>query len=106
MTHTCAMMWLKNLLLELGFKQPGPIPIFCNNQFVIYIAQNHVFHVRTKHIDVHCHLIRNMWTKKVISLLFTLSSKQLADLFNKAASPKVFSILYSKLTTIDIYAPA
>lgn len=38
------MMWLKNLLLELGFKQPRLILMFCDNQSDIHIAQNHMFY--------------------------------------------------------------
>ena len=44
-THTtCEMVWLKNLLMEFGFKLPGAMPMHCDNQSVIYIAQNPVFH--------------------------------------------------------------
>jgi len=69
MTHTaCEMMWLKNLMLELGFRQYGPMPMYCDNHSAIYIAQNPVFHKKTKHIKVDCHLIRDAWTKKVVSL--------------------------------------
>jgi len=36
MAHTtCEMIWLKNMLLEFGL-----LPMFCDNQSVIYIAQN------------------------------------------------------------------
>ena len=59
----------------------------------------------TKHIEVNCHLVRDVCTKKVVSLPLNPSSKQLADLLTKAASPKVFSILCSKLGMIDIYVP-
>jgi len=32
MAHTaCEMIWLKNLLLELDFRQPEPMRMFCNN---------------------------------------------------------------------------
>ena len=65
-----------------------------------------MFHHRTKFIEVDCHLVRDAWTKKVVVLPFTPSSKQLADILTKAASPKVFSILCSKLGMIDIYDPA
>jgi len=107
MVHTtCEMMWLKNLLLEFGFRHLGYMSMFCDNQSTIYIAQNQEFHEKTKHIEVDCHLVRDAWTKKVISLPFTPSSKQLADLLTKAASPKVLSILCSNLGTVDIYAPA
>jgi len=45
MTHTSSeMMWLKNILLKLEFRQSGPMLMFCDNQFAIYIAQNLVFH--------------------------------------------------------------
>jgi len=103
MAHTgCEMMWLNNLLLKLGFSQFGSMPMFCDNQSAIYIAQNHVFYEWTKHIEVYCHLVRDAWTKKVIFLLFTPSSKQWAYLLIKVASPKVFFILFSKLGIIDI----
>jgi len=94
MTHTtCEMMWLKILLLEFSFRHLGLMLMFCDNQSAIYIAQIQEFHERTKHIEVDCHLVRYAWTKKVVSLPFTPSSKQLAGLLIKAVSPKVFSIL-------------
>jgi len=41
----CEMVWLKNLLVQLG-----PMSMHCDNQSAIYIAHNPVFHERTKHI--------------------------------------------------------
>jgi len=82
MTHTvCEIMWFKNPMMELDFRQLGPVPMHCDNQLAIYIAQNPVFHERTKHIEIDCHLVRNALTKKAVSLSFTSSSKQLADVF-------------------------
>ena len=90
MAHTaCEMIWLKNILLELNLRQSEPKPMFCDNQSAIYIAQNQEFHERTKYIKVD-YLIRDAWIKKVVSLPFTPSSKQLADLLTKVASPKMF----------------
>ena len=67
MAHTtCEMVWLKNLLMELGLRQLGPMLVHCDNQSVIYITQNSVFHERTKHIDIDCHFVRDVWTKKVV----------------------------------------
>ena len=107
MAHTaCEIMWLENIILELGFRQSGLISIHNDNQYAIYIAQNPVFHERTKHIEVDCHLIGDVWTKRVISLPFTSSSKQLADLLIEAAFSHVFSNLCNKLSMINIYAPA
>jgi len=60
MPHTTyAMMWWKNLMLELGFRQHGPMPMHCHNQSVIYIAQNSAFHERANHIKIDCYLVKN-----------------------------------------------
>ena len=106
MAHmACEIVWLKNFLMELGFKQSGPMPMHCDNQFVIYIAQNPVFNERTKHIEIDRHFVRDVWTKKVVMFQFTPSSKQLADFLTKATSPQMFSNLCNKLGMLDIYAP-
>ena len=60
MAHTaCEIIWLKNLIIELDFRQPGPIPMCYDNHSAIYIAQNPVFHERSKHIEIDCHLVRD-----------------------------------------------
>jgi len=92
--------------MELDFRQPGPMPMHCDNQFAIYITQNLVFHEKTKHIEVDSHFVRDAWTKKVITFRFTPYSKQLADLLTKIVSFQVFSNLCNKLGILDIYAPA
>ena len=76
-----------------------------HNQSAFYIAQNLVFHKRTKHIEVDYHFIGEAWTKNVVTLQFTPSSKQLADLLTNVVSPQVFSNLCNKLDMLDIYAP-
>ena len=87
MAHAaCEMTWLKKLLMELDFRQSGPMPMHYNNQSTIYIVQNIIFHERTKHIEVYCHFVRDAWIKKVLAFWFTPYSMQLGDLLTKAAS--------------------
>jgi len=65
MAHaTCEIVWLRNLLM-LDFRQLGPMPIHCDNQSAIYIAQNPIFHERTKHIEIDCHFVTDAWAKNV-----------------------------------------
>jgi len=56
---TCEMVWVKNLLLEFGFRHLDLILMFCDNQSAIYIAQNQEFYEKTKHTEADCHLVRD-----------------------------------------------
>ncbi|KAL5702387.1 cyclopropane-fatty-acyl-phospholipid synthase [Ranunculus cassubicifolius] len=46
------LKWLKGLLLSLGVEHPRAIPLYCDSQSALYLAQNPVFHERTKNIEV------------------------------------------------------
>ena len=55
---TCELIWLKHLLQKLRFGKDEQMKLICDNQAVLHISSNPVFHERTKHIEVHCHFIR------------------------------------------------
>ncbi|KAL0283535.1 UNVERIFIED_CONTAM: Retrovirus-related Pol polyprotein from transposon RE2, partial [Sesamum radiatum] len=85
MAHTTSeILWLKNLLKELGFMYDDPVPMHCDNQAAIHIASNPVFHERTKHIEVDCHFVRETILSQKICTPFTPSSEQRAHIFTKA----------------------
>ena len=80
----CEMIWMQSLLCELGFVIQTPIAMYCNNQAAIFIANNPIFHERTKHIEVDYHYIRDMVLSGHISTPYTQTSEQLADVFTKS----------------------
>ncbi|KAL0289693.1 UNVERIFIED_CONTAM: protein ARABIDILLO 2 [Sesamum angustifolium] len=107
MAHTTSeILWLKNLLKELGFMYDDPVPMHCDNQTAIHIASNPIFHEMTKHIEVDCHFVREAIMSQKICTPFTPSSEQRADTFTKALGGKPFDVLCNKLGMIDIFAPA
>ncbi|KAL0336278.1 UNVERIFIED_CONTAM: Retrovirus-related Pol polyprotein from transposon TNT 1-94 [Sesamum radiatum] len=52
-------LWLNRLANELGVEQGG-VQLHCDSQSAIYLAKNHVYHARTKHIDVRYYKIREL----------------------------------------------
>ncbi|GJW51254.1 hypothetical protein Tco_0092605 [Tanacetum coccineum] len=61
-------IWLKGLLEELGVKL-NTVTLNCDNKGVIHLSRNHVFHERTKHINVLYHFIRVGLEAKTVEVL-------------------------------------
>ena len=78
------LAWLSRLFHELGITDITPIPVKCDSQAAIYIAKNPMFHVRTKHIELDCHFVREKLLAGLISLHHVSTKVQLADALTKA----------------------
>ncbi|WMV12763.1 hypothetical protein MTR67_006148 [Solanum verrucosum] len=50
------LTWMTGLFKELGISIHQPIHLQCDNKAAIQIAHNPIFHEKTKHIDIDCHL--------------------------------------------------
>ncbi|XP_057745284.1 uncharacterized mitochondrial protein AtMg00810-like [Arachis stenosperma] len=99
------VQWLSYLLHDLNIPITQPILFYCDNQSALYIVANPVFHERTKHIEVDCHVVRERAVSRLIKLLPISSKNQTADIFTKALAPGPFQNCFSKLGLFDLYAP-
>nr|GEY90240.1 retrovirus-related Pol polyprotein from transposon TNT 1-94 [Tanacetum cinerariifolium] len=75
-------IWLKGLLEDLGVEL-NRVTVNCDNQGAIHLSRNHVFHERTKHINVRYHFIREVLEAKTDEVLKVGTEHNAADALTK-----------------------
>ena len=81
---TSELLWLRWFLKDLGVSTSSATPLYCDNQSVIHITHNDVFHEQTKHIEIDCHFIRYHLVHGALKLFSVSSKDQLADICTKS----------------------
>ena len=76
-------IWLGGLLRELGV-QLDHVNIHSDNQSAIMLTKHHVYHERTKHIDVRFYFIRDIIAKGVVKIKKIHTSLNASDAMTKA----------------------
>ena len=66
------------------------MPLLCDNESAIKLANNLVEHAKTKHVDVRHHFIRDHQQKENICIESVGTENQLADIFTKPLDEKRF----------------
>ncbi|KAK6124979.1 hypothetical protein DH2020_041253 [Rehmannia glutinosa] len=99
----CELLWLSYLATDLHICYSLPIPIWCDNQAALYIVANPVFHERTKHVEIDCHIVRDKYKAGFVLPQKVSTKVQLADLFTKSLGVGVFASLLCKLGMQDFH---
>lgn len=94
----CEIMWIHQLLKEVGRMRSTPATLWCNNQASLHIALNPIFHEQTKHIEIDYHFVRKKIQQGLISTGYVKTGEQLGDIFTEALNGTTW-------LTLDIYAP-
>ncbi|XP_069146172.1 uncharacterized mitochondrial protein AtMg00810-like [Solanum lycopersicum] len=99
------LIWLASLLNELHFPGATPISVFTDSKSAIQIAENSVFHERTKHIDIDCHFIREKVKSGFIDIQHLSTTMQPADILTKRLGANQHHLLMTKLGVLDVFHP-
>ena len=97
----CAqLLWMRQILQDFGCHFTK-IPLLCDNESVIKLANNPISHSRTKHIDIRHHFLSDHEAKGDIKIRHVSTEKQLADIFTKPLDESRFCALRSELNILD-----
>jgi len=85
-------LWLRGLIETFSIIQDS-VRVHCDSQSEFHLAKDHIYHKRTKHIDVRYHKIRQ-WVinDKVIDLVKISMKKNLVDIMTKTILVEKFRI--------------
>lgn len=104
-TTVSEILWIRWLLRELELTQDQPTSLFCDNQAARHIANNPVYHERTKHVEMDCFFVRERVESKEIQPRQIDTKAQIADLFTKALGSQQLQFLLVKLGIRNLHAP-
>ena len=101
MTTACKeLVWLRQLLNDMGFPQDSPTVLFGDNQGALALVRNPVYHDRTKHIHVRYHYIRERVESGDITLSYCPTKDMLADAFTKAQGSSMFKAFKEAVSVV------
>ncbi|GJV95282.1 putative ribonuclease H-like domain-containing protein [Tanacetum coccineum] len=77
------VLWIQNQLLDYRYNFMHT-KIYTDNESIICIVKNPIFHSKIKHIEIRHHFIRDSNEKKLIQMIKIHTDKNVADLLTKA----------------------
>jgi hypothetical protein len=92
---------LRQTLRDFGYNL-SKVPLLCDNESAIRLADNPVEHSCTKHIDIRHHFLRDHQQKGDIDVYHISTENQQADIFTKPLDEKRFCRLRSELNVLDL----
>jgi hypothetical protein len=83
-THAAKeVIWLQSFISEVQGTGKKKLTILCDNQGAIALSKDNKFHLRTKHIDLRYHFIREAVEDGKIKVNYILTDDNVSDIFTK-----------------------
>ncbi|GKB55097.1 hypothetical protein Tco_0905850, partial [Tanacetum coccineum] len=95
------VLWIQNQMLDYGFNFMNT-KIYIDNESIICIVKNLVFHSKTKHIEIRHHFIRDSHEKKLIQVIKIHTDHNVADLLTKAFDVSRFKFLTASIGMLNL----
>ena len=89
------------MLGELNIKCNQTPIIWCDNNGTAALATNPVYHVKTKHIELYVHFIRENVTNKQVEIKYLPSEWNIADVLTKPMAYCFFNYYRDKLNVVS-----
>jgi hypothetical protein len=77
------VMFFRELLQQLGFKQETHTPLFVDNKGALDLAVSTKNHPKVKHISIKFHFVRDEVKSETVKLHYISTEDQIADVFTK-----------------------
>ena len=76
--------------------------LYCDNTSLINISKNPMMHVKTKHIAIKYHYVRELVKDKQVKMEYVNSEKKIANIFIKQLPKDAFENLRGKLGVMSL----
>lgn len=95
--------WIRAFLREIQMRGSEAIPLFCDNQGAIRVANNPELHRKMKHVELRLRFVQQAQKTRIIDARYVDSQNQVADIFTKALPTPSFQYLRQKLGVTDAW---
>jgi len=103
-TTTTELLWLRELLKELGYPIIKASQLFFGNIGATYLCANLVFHTRMKHLAIDYHFVHDLVVSKEFQVSHAPISHQLVDLLTKPLSHSRHAFLLDNIGVQSLFS--
>ena len=90
-------LWIRKLMVDLHMEQKESTQILVDSQAAISIANNPVFHGKTKHFKLKLYFLRDVQKEGEIQLIYCKTENQNADILTKPLPKARYEFLRERI---------